>query len=568
MPMVWYVPPLSPVVDVVERHGLRRRGPRQPVRRDRRAADPGRVPRRAVHRRRHRPRRRACSSKLAAMRAYMRDINLGRDAATPSIPAAVGHDRGDDLRDVPPAGDREVRRALRHPHRPRRAGARARGARLLASTSTAGRACTSPDRSARRAVGPAPVAVETFQRPQAAPDVRHGDVDDRPGDLAAGSTCSTGTARALPPGLFPPRHGRRRAVIGLRRRPTAGRDDRVVHLVAARCLDYPPPSSSPGSRVREALRSTATHPPRLRCEPPATTSTETAWRRSSRHYVDTFDLSRKHALYLSYWTDGDTRRRGEVLGRFKTAYRSSGSRRRHPRGAARPPPDGAGVRGTRRPRGRRRAAPGLPRRASSCCASPCRRRRARMPTRVVAVCATLPGRVATRSRGCHGDGRDDRAAPDGVGRPRALRPEAAAAATGLVRCRRSGARAMSTFLWGVLPYLCLATLVGRAPSGATATTSSAGPPARPSSTSRGCCASARRSSTSACSLVFVGHVGGLVIPESWTEAVGVSEGLYHFNALLFGGLAGVCTLVGIAHPRLPPPHRRPGLHGHDEERQG
>ncbi|TCI97658.1 nitrate reductase molybdenum cofactor assembly chaperone [Aeromicrobium sp. IC_218] len=41
-------------------------------------------------------------------------------------------------------------------------------------------------------------------------------------------------------------------------------------------------------------------------------------------YVDLFDLSRKHALHLSYWTDGDTRRRGEVLGRFKSAYRASG----------------------------------------------------------------------------------------------------------------------------------------------------------------------------------------------------------------------------------------------------
>lgn len=43
-----------------------------------------------------------------------------------------------------------------------------------------------------------------------------------------------------------------------------------------------------------------------------------------RRYVEVFDLSRKHALYLSYWTDGDTRRRGEVLGRFKAAYRHSG----------------------------------------------------------------------------------------------------------------------------------------------------------------------------------------------------------------------------------------------------
>jgi nitrate reductase delta subunit len=42
------------------------------------------------------------------------------------------------------------------------------------------------------------------------------------------------------------------------------------------------------------------------------------------HYVDVFDLSRKHSLYLSYWTDGDTRRRGEVLAAFKQRYRSSG----------------------------------------------------------------------------------------------------------------------------------------------------------------------------------------------------------------------------------------------------
>jgi nitrate reductase gamma subunit len=46
-------------------------------------------------------------------------------------------------------------------------------------------------------------------------------------------------------------------------------------------------------------------------------------------------------------------------------------------------------------------------------------------------------------------------------------------------------------------------------------------------------------------VVLVGHIGGLVIPESWTEAVGVSENLYHVNALLFGSIAGVCTLAGI-----------------------
>jgi nitrate reductase delta subunit len=42
-------------------------------------------------------------------------------------------------------------------------------------------------------------------------------------------------------------------------------------------------------------------------------------------YVQEFDLGKRHALHLSYWTDGDTRRRGEVLGAFKKVYRGGGS---------------------------------------------------------------------------------------------------------------------------------------------------------------------------------------------------------------------------------------------------
>jgi len=46
--------------------------------------------------------------------------------------------------------------------------------------------------------------------------------------------------------------------------------------------------------------------------------------------------------------------------------------------------------------------------------------------------------------------------------------------------------------------------------------------------------------------VFFGHVMGLGIPESWTSAVGISEGLYHFMAVSIGAVAGFCTLVGLA----------------------
>ncbi|NKY41050.1 respiratory nitrate reductase subunit gamma [Cellulomonas septica] len=46
--------------------------------------------------------------------------------------------------------------------------------------------------------------------------------------------------------------------------------------------------------------------------------------------------------------------------------------------------------------------------------------------------------------------------------------------------------------------------------------------------------------------VIVGHVGGLVIPQSWTDAAGLSQEAYHAMALVVGGIAGFCTLVGVA----------------------
>ncbi|MGO4956559.1 nitrate reductase molybdenum cofactor assembly chaperone [Luteococcus sp. OSA5] len=45
---------------------------------------------------------------------------------------------------------------------------------------------------------------------------------------------------------------------------------------------------------------------------------------SQSFHVAEFDISRRHALHLSYWTDGDTRRRGEVLAGIKQIYRDSG----------------------------------------------------------------------------------------------------------------------------------------------------------------------------------------------------------------------------------------------------
>jgi nitrate reductase gamma subunit len=47
-------------------------------------------------------------------------------------------------------------------------------------------------------------------------------------------------------------------------------------------------------------------------------------------------------------------------------------------------------------------------------------------------------------------------------------------------------------------------------------------------------------------LVLVGHIGGLLVPKSWTGALGVSESAYHATAVGVGSAAGLLTLLGLA----------------------
>lgn len=46
-------------------------------------------------------------------------------------------------------------------------------------------------------------------------------------------------------------------------------------------------------------------------------------------------------------------------------------------------------------------------------------------------------------------------------------------------------------------------------------------------------------------VVLLGHVMGLGVPESWTDAVGISETAYHAAAVGLGAVAGFCTLAGM-----------------------
>lgn len=46
-------------------------------------------------------------------------------------------------------------------------------------------------------------------------------------------------------------------------------------------------------------------------------------------------------------------------------------------------------------------------------------------------------------------------------------------------------------------------------------------------------------------LVVGGHIGGLVVPKSLTESVGVTEDMYHDAAIVMGSAAGILMTVGL-----------------------
>jgi nitrate reductase gamma subunit len=101
------------------------------------------------------------------------------------------------------------------------------------------------------------------------------------------------------------------------------------------------------------------------------------------------------------------------------------------------------------------------------------------------------------------------------------------------------------FLWVAVPYLCLATFVvghvwryRRDQLGWTARSSQL----------------MERRLLAAGSLLFHfgllaaigGHVLGILVPRSWTEAVGISDTAYHRLAVVAGGLAGAALVTGFA----------------------
>lgn len=99
----------------------------------------------------------------------------------------------------------------------------------------------------------------------------------------------------------------------------------VVLQAASVCLQYPDdsvreilplvrravdelPSSRPRARLAAFLQHVAATPPGVLAE----------------HYVEVFDRRKRCCLYLTWWSDGETRRRGGALAALKQRYRAAG----------------------------------------------------------------------------------------------------------------------------------------------------------------------------------------------------------------------------------------------------
>ncbi len=99
----------------------------------------------------------------------------------------------------------------------------------------------------------------------------------------------------------------------------------VVLQAASVCLQYPDDTVlSTLPLVRRAVNQLPAGTPAKRLTAFLDAAAATPPTRMTQHYVEIFDTRRRCCLYLTWWTDGETRRRGSALAALKARYRAAG----------------------------------------------------------------------------------------------------------------------------------------------------------------------------------------------------------------------------------------------------
>ena len=327
MPMVWYIPPLSPVVDVVKETGEDAEDKRNLFA----AIDALRIPVEylaelftagdvaPVD---------GVLKKLAAMRSYMRDINMGRDPDG-SIPAAVGMSEEDmyDMYRLLAIAKYDERYVIPPAH--------AEQAHSLEELATecsldyeGGPGMGGSGPFGEGSGAPTPIAVENFQMLQSRQTADSMAGSGRQG--VAGQPAQLG--RQGLPGWAVPASRRRGGRPMTRARPKPAHSAQTLTVAwqaASLLLDYPDEALL--GKLADGARSGHGHCP-IRSAPSleeflAHLET-TPLQELQQDYVETFDNRRRCNLFLTYFAHGDTRKRGMALLRFKQTYLQSGLRAR------------------------------------------------------------------------------------------------------------------------------------------------------------------------------------------------------------------------------------------------
>ena len=104
------------------------------------------------------------------------------------------------------------------------------------------------------------------------------------------------------------------------------RDAATVLQAASVCLQYPDAALlALLPTVRRAVDGLPPGRARERLTTFLDTAAATPPGRAAQHYVDMFDTRRRCCLYLTWWSDGETRRRGAALSGLKARYRAAGA---------------------------------------------------------------------------------------------------------------------------------------------------------------------------------------------------------------------------------------------------
>ena len=243
----------------------------------------------------------------------------------------------------------------------------------------------------------------------------------------------------------------------------------------------------------------------------------------AQHYVETFDLRRRCALYLTYYRYGDTRKRGMAMLGFKTAYRAAGFVPCEDELPDYLPMvlDFAAL----RPRGERllrahRARPG------AAAPRPAPRPRHRTPTWSDAVCAQLPQARAPGARpGARSTGNPARRSED-VGLEPFAPPEYLTGGRPTDRTTRpnlrgglamNGVSAAEIFWWVVAALPGARRLRRRARLALALRPVRLDQPLHPAAGTADAQVGRRRCSTTRTFAAIAGHVLGILIPADWTE---------------------------------------------------